>query len=99
MSSLDPLGLGQRQAAARQRRAGQGPALDRQHVLGQPHAVGPQPRLDGVAVGGIDVGQDDVLARHQDRVAAELGDDVAQRAAQPGALVVDDAAAGIGTPR
>ena len=39
MSSLHPLRLGQRQPAARQGRARQRPALDRQHVLGEPHAV------------------------------------------------------------
>ena len=69
--ALHPLGLGQRQAAGRQGRAGERPTLGRQHVLGEPHAVRAQDRGDRVAVRGADFAQDDVLARHQDRVAAE----------------------------
>ena len=46
-----PLRLGQRQPAARQRRARQSPALDRQQVLGEAHAVRAQHGLDRVAVG------------------------------------------------
>ena len=89
-----PLGLGQGEAAARQSRARQRPALDRQQFFGECHAMRPQNIGDRLAVDRIDLAEDDVLARHQDRIAAEPTHDVAQRGAQPRASIVDDAAAG-----
>src|ERR1700730_7310987 len=73
--ALHPLRLGQCQAAARPGRAGEGPAVDRQQVLAEAHAMPTQRRGDAVAVRGADLAEDDVLARHQDRVAAEPLDD------------------------
>src|SRR5262249_32706786 len=92
--ALHALGLGQRQSAARQRRTGQRPTLDRQQLLGEPHVVRAQSRRDRIAIGRVDLAEDDVLAWHQDRVAMEARHDLAQCGAQAGALVVDDAAAG-----
>src|SRR5262249_1922116 len=89
----DAFGLGQRQPAARQGRAGARPTLDWQHVGGEPHAVLAQRSFDGSVILKADLAQNDVLARHQDRVAAEAADDLAQRGADPRALLVGDAPA------
>ena len=65
-------------------RAGQASAqraAGRQQVLGEADAVPAQQTLDRVAVLRADLAQNDVLARHQDRVAAEALDDLAQRGA------------------
>ena len=48
------------------------------HVIGETHAVLAQQVLDRVAILRPDPAQDDVLARHQDRIAAEALDDLPQ---------------------
>src|SRR5271170_5167018 len=87
------LGLSQRQATSRQGRAGERPALGRQNVLGETHAMRTQYRGDLVPILGPDLAQDDVLTRHQDRINTEAGDHLAQDGADLRAGAVDDASA------
>src|SRR5215469_1672862 len=86
------LGLGDGEPAARQCRAGERPALGRTQFLGEAYAVCLQQIDYRIAIIRPDVAQDDVLARHQDRVAAKALDRFAQCAAQQRAFSVDYAA-------
>src|ERR1700737_4934316 len=71
-----PLGLGQRQSTGRQCRAGERPAFRGGQILGQAHAMLAQQVFNRVAILRPDLAHDDVLARHQDRVATEALDDL-----------------------
>ena len=90
---LDPLGLAQREAARRQRRAGERPARDRREIACQPYPVPAQYQLDGWAVRLGDVGKKNVLLRRQDRRRLVARDRFAQGGSQAhGAFVLDTAA-------
>jgi len=88
-----PLGLGQRQAAAWQCRAGERPARGRRDVLGAGHTVLTQHAFDRVPILRADLAQDDILARHQDRIASEPLDDFVQGGANARLRAVDDPSA------
>ncbi len=90
---LDALRLGQRQAAGRQGRAGERPAPHRRHLAGGDDAMGAQRLVDRRAALRRDVAEQDVLARQQDRIAAEARDHLAQGGAQALARAVGDAPA------
>ena len=91
---FDPFGLGQRQAAGRQGRAGEGPTLDRRPVLGERNTVVAQKGLNRSPVIRRNVAQNDVLVGGQDWIGPVRFEHLAQGGAQLAAVAVDDAAAG-----
>ena len=92
----DPFGLGQRQTAGGERRAGQCPAGNGSEILGQGHAMGAQDRLHLGAGIRRQIGQQQILLRGGDRVGAEALHHLPHRAAQRDVLRVLDAAGGDG---
>jgi hypothetical protein len=63
--------------------AGQRPVLGRSQILREAHAVPPHRRSIAFLFLWADLAQDDVLGRHQDRIAAEVLDNLAQGGAEP----------------